>query len=80
MAPEKVNIGVSPARAGMVPPPESARQPARSFPRASGDGPMMLTPPAEAARFPPRERGWSPVSAQIPDVFHVSPARAGMVP
>ena len=41
---------------------------------------MMLTPPAEAARFPPRERGWSQKRPGPEYRSSVSPARAGMVP
>ena len=50
---------VSPARAGMV--PGNREGPARRvrFPRASGDGPAILSFGLTALQFPPRERGWS---------------------
>ena len=51
-----------------------------SFPRASGDGPSKWQKRSNAAKFPPRERGWSlEGSARLAGAC-VSPARAGMVP
>ena len=71
---------VSPARAGMVPTEPGFARLRLGFPRASGDGPSGLKQYENAAKFPPRERGWSPV-VELPETFRpVSPARAGMVP
>ena len=71
---------VSPARAGMVPIGEECVTLAKSFPRASGDGPAILGFGLTSLQFPPRERGWSRgFDKGVPDVA-VSPARAGMVP
>ena len=70
---------VSPARAGMVVAGVAAAQDARSFPRASGDGPRSTTSSRWMGRFPPRERGWSRARAAAEPAGRVSPARAGMV-
>ena len=71
---------VSPARAGMVPCASRRSIRCSSFPRASGDGPAGRAVCGPGQRFPPRERGWSRFLCGFPDVFLVSPARAGMVP
>ena len=51
---------VSPARAGMVPSPPPRPRTSRRFPRASGDGPILIRAAVAHVTFPPRERGWSP--------------------
>ena len=71
---------VSPARAGMVPQNVVMLHGCHGFPRASGDGPSNPAMCGAEWWFPPRERGWSRWRADSGGVFHVSPARAGMVP
>ena len=71
---------VSPARAGMVPEIQPSSMSSRSFPRASGDGPMRHSYATAMLMFPPRERGWSLAQLRKVQVISVSPARAGMVP
>ena len=73
-------IGVSPARAGMVPGVEARLSSRRSFPRASGDGPLLRVGTVQEVEFPPRVRGWSQGKAGNDWLPPVSPARAGMVP
>ena len=73
-------VPVSPARAGMVPRAEPFAAQVNGFPRASGDGPTPDNATPQPFKFPPRERGWSRFLCGFPDVFLVSPARAGMVP
>ena len=70
---------VSPARAGMVPQTPRFRSAGCGFPRASGDGPLMVRLHKAAAVFPPRERGWSQAGRSGRFHLRVSPARAGMV-
>ena len=70
---------VSPARAGMVPGPNTWMSADDCFPRASGDGPLPPIPLSTRPEFPPRERGWSPRSWPQRRRCWVSPARAGMV-
>ena len=71
---------VSPARAGMVPTEPGFARLRLGFPRASGDGPSGLKQYENAAKFPPRERGWSHGGRDRNPRSVVSPARAGMVP
>ena len=69
---------VSPAGAGMDPPPRRGLSSPRCFPRRRGDGPGNGTRPALRPKFPPQARGWTvghPVGVQP---FRVSPAGAGM--
>ena len=71
---------VSPARAGMVPIGPGFARLRLGFPRASGDGPDASIAADIAAKFPPRERGWSLLFVASYSAARVSPARAGMVP
>ena len=54
---------VSPARAGMVPGVPFSFERDLSFPRASGDGPVLMIVCSRVVKFPPRERGWSPLAS-----------------
>ena len=72
--------GVSPARAGMVPPKMVPSGTQAGFPRASGDGPWHEYFKRMFIGFPPRERGWSHGICDARPHQCVSPARAGMVP
>ena len=71
---------VSPALAGMDPPPapESPRHP--GFPRTRGDGPLRHYPTSCAPAFPPHSRGWTHWLVRVGLGVGVSPALAGMDP
>ena len=69
-----------PAPAGMVPGTTSRTPPARSAPRARGDGPPSAVDFAEPDTCSPRPRGWSPRHHQAPALLGLLPAPAGMVP
>ena len=73
-------LGVSPARAGMVPDERAGGDVPAGFPRASGDGPKEKQHDHTQQTFPPRERGWSRNGSGLRIACIVSPARAGMVP
>ena len=73
-------ILVSPARAGMVRKDVTGAMQMLSFPRASGDGPVIVGEVDDPIEFPPRERGWSRKASLSHCHDFVSPARAGMVP
>ena len=77
---QRVPVAVSPARAGMVLAAGPAFRLRWCFPRASGDGPWFQARCSRSVRFPPRERGWSPIRPHRRLHGFVSPARAGMVP
>ena len=50
---------VSPARAGMDPPPPSTLTARYGFPRTRGDGPWEAAGRSRAWKFPPHARGWT---------------------
>jgi len=77
---EAVGVDVSPARAGMVPPPPRPPVRRRCLPRARGDGPAGYLRIRMATASPPRARGWSRAEHRPEERLDVSPARAGMVP
>ena len=77
---QSYSLAVSPARAGMVRAGVEHLHLVRSFPRASGDGPLTAKAWRLKTRFPPRERGWSLDHVGPALAAPVSPARAGMVP
>ena len=52
---------VSPARAGMDPPPWTSVPGTRCFPRTRGDGPESPGANPDRIRFPPHARGWTVV-------------------
>ena len=69
---------VSPAGAGMHPPPGDAAGRCACFPRRRGDAPELLLMMTVLAKFPPQARGCTDPAA-VPDRRRVvSPAGAGM--
>ena len=77
---EKRRRHVSPAHAGMVPPPASGRTIGGCFPRPRGDGPLTSADRTAIELFPPPTRGWSLSPPYHCSRDNVSPAHAGMVP
>ncbi len=73
-------IRVSPARAGIDPPPSLPRWRSRSFPRARGDRPPVAPDHAAGSPFPPRARGSTSGRDRGQHRPPVSPARAGIDP
>ena len=71
-------IGVSPAGAGMDPPPRPRGGRRSSFPRRRGDGPEILDAADGSELFPPQARGWTLPCAGREKGRQVSPAGAGM--
>ena len=69
-----------PARAGMDPSRKSSAAACTTSPRASGDGPRLVTWRAAVACVAPRERGWTHVDPHLRQVAGRRPARAGMDP
>ena len=74
----KIEVRVSPARAGMDLPKPPTFYPPPRFPRTSGDGPPVYAKAKAALEFPPHERGWTPCGRLALWNSPVSPARAGM--
>ena len=73
-----VVASVSPAGAGMDPPPAAPAPAAERFPRRRGDGPYPTTVNITAGRFPPQARGWTLAHREPEPARIVSPAGAGM--
>ena len=71
---------VSPACAGMDPPPRRRARPRRSLPRVRGDGPKHSRNRALRTLSPPRARGWTRGQRLRAPLPIVSPACAGMDP
>ena len=71
---------VSPARAGMDPPPCTCKTRMGCFPRTRGDGPSCSPTPYRRDWFPPHARGWTSHRHDYLGDGGVSPARAGMDP
>ncbi len=72
--------GVSPAHAGMDPPPSSPTPAPTCLPRPRGDGPRMRRLVTKKAMSPPPTRGWTRPGRTVPPAPSVSPAHAGMDP
>ena len=80
LKPGKRMLIVSPAHAGMDLILAMLGNLYVRFPRARGDGPIIIPFPFLPPSFPPRTRGWT-LSSQLLCVFRaVSPAHAGMDP
>ena len=69
---------VSPAGAGMDPPPARPGSPDDGFPRRRGDGPRSGSTSSRRRGFPPQARGWTSKRVACPRPGRVSPAGAGM--
>ncbi len=70
---------VGPAPAGVVPDPREAATLLRRRPRASGGGSAFSRSAASSAASAPRQRGWFGKAVDLPAVWHVGPAPAGVV-
>ncbi len=79
VAPQRAEVQVLPAQAGVVRPlrPRLTR-PWRS-PRAGGGGPLVGVPEEILNAFSPRRRGWSVGQRPLPGGHGVLPAQAGVV-
>ena len=71
---------VSPAGAGMHPPPAHGCASRRCFPRRRGDAPLLVASWRKAGSFPPQARGCTSSVRRDPAIPPVSPAGAGMHP
>ncbi len=70
----------SPAHAGMDPPHGLPTVIVTRLPRACGDGPTLHATRHPTWWAPPRMRGWTPITLEIPLRALGSPAHAGMDP
>mgnify|MGYP001017099675 CR=1 FL=1 len=73
-------LQASPALAGMDPGDASSVCLACCFPRARGDGPLVVPREVDPSKLPPRSRGWTLHDGPHLGRLRASPALAGMDP